>query len=82
MIPLFPHGWNNPSHDQVPDLIQNNGNLSITVRRRIGTFLTSLRATREDADYRPGHTVDAETALRCVQEAVQVFRLLGVKQDD
>ena len=23
----FPNGWNNPSHEQLPDLVQNNGRL-------------------------------------------------------
>jgi uncharacterized protein (UPF0332 family) len=74
----FPHGWNNPSHDQLPDLIQNNGDLPITTRRRIGTLLTALRATREDADYRPGRTVDEEASLLALQYAKQALKLLGV----
>jgi uncharacterized protein (UPF0332 family) len=79
---LFPHGWNNPSHDQLPDLIQNNGDLPMTTRRLAGTLLNSLRVTREDADYRPGRTVDSEVALRSLQGATQIFRMLGVTQDD
>jgi uncharacterized protein (UPF0332 family) len=78
----FPHGWNNPSHDQLPDLIQNNGDLSILSRRKLSTLLGSLRALREDADYRPGRTVDGESALKSLQQAAQVFHLAGVTQND
>ncbi len=80
--PLFPHGWNNPSHDQLFDLIQNNGDLSLRTRRTFGTLLYALREARENADYRPGRTVDSEVALRSLQGATQIFRMLGVTQDD
>ena len=73
----FPAGWNNPAHDQLPELIQNNGDLAVSTRRRVSTHLIALRSTREDADYRPGRTVDKEIALNRVQRAKQVLELLG-----
>ena len=72
----FPHGWNNPSHDQLPDLIRKNGNLSLWTRRRISQLLNTMRSVREDADYRPGRTVNIEIALEQLQNAATVLRLL------
>ncbi|HET6384026.1 MAG TPA: hypothetical protein VFJ58_11600 [Armatimonadota bacterium] len=58
----FPAGWNNPSHEQLPDLIGNNGGLTINSRRTVRKMLRALRSLREDADYRMGRTVDVESA--------------------
>ena len=75
----FPAGWNNPSHDQLPDLIKNNGDLELAVRRTIGTNLIVLRRIREDADYRPGRTVDKETTLNRLQRSKRVLELLNMR---
>jgi len=75
---LFPHGWNNPSHDQLPSLIRNNGTLESETRRKIARLLRELRTFREDADYRPGRTILRAQALHCVQEATFVLEALGV----
>src|SRR5689334_2779388 len=50
----FARGWNNPPHEQVPDLIRDNTDISLSRKRRIRKNLSTLRTAREDADYRPG----------------------------
>jgi hypothetical protein len=77
----FEHGWNNPSHEQLPDLIRNNGDLPVVTRRQIVARLRLLRVTREDADYRPGATVDRVVALTCVRSAADVLELLEVRDE-
>ena len=72
----FPPGWNNPAHDQLPELLRNNGDLSLPVRRQVTQRLVALRVSRESADYRPGRTVDKSIALECVQQAVLILTLL------
>ena len=74
----FPPGWNNPSHQQLPDLLQNNADFSPSARRTAARILRLLRNFREDADYRPGRTVDAatvRTALLAVTTLVQVLEI-------
>ena len=75
----FPSGWHNPSHEQLPALIKKNGDLSRKARQKIIASLRSLRSAREDADYKPGQTVDESTALACLREAERVFAYLGVE---
>ena len=77
----FPPQWNNPSHDQLPDLIRNNGDLPVFERRRISQSLVSLRSSREDSDYRLGVTVEKPDALKCLQQTANILRLLGVLTD-
>jgi uncharacterized protein (UPF0332 family) len=50
----FPHGWNNPGHEQLPNLILHNLTLPINIRRRLKQWIEFLRNAREDADYRGG----------------------------
>ena len=76
----FPPGWNNPTHEQLPDLIQNNGDLPKSARRQIRTHLGFLRQIREDADYRIGRTVNQEIAERCVRFSATVLSQLEVKE--
>jgi uncharacterized protein (UPF0332 family) len=78
----FPKDRNNPSHEQVSDLIQNNGSLSQSTRRQVKTNLAFLRENRVNADYRPGTLVDKDTALRCLRFAVNVTSLLGVNEEE
>jgi uncharacterized protein (UPF0332 family) len=75
---LFPNGWKNPSHDQLPALIRNNGDLEYEIRQKLARQLRELRTFREDADYRPGRSLLREQALRCTQEAESVLKALGV----
>lgn len=74
----FARGWSNPSHDQLPDLIRNNGDLPVATRRRIARLLRILREERESADYRPGPTIDRENARDCIHGATTVLALLEV----
>jgi uncharacterized protein (UPF0332 family) len=75
----FAHGWNNPSHEQLPDLILNNTALPRDKRWRINKSLRILRQAREDADYRPGVTVDRALALACIHSAVDVLQILEIQ---
>jgi uncharacterized protein (UPF0332 family) len=79
---LFPHGWNNPSHDQLPGLVRNNGDLEVETRRKIARQLRELRTFREDADYRPGRAIVRAQALHCAQEAESVLKALGVTENE
>ena len=76
----FPQDWNNPTHEQLRDLIENNGSLSLASRRQIKTNLVFLRRIREDADYRPGVQMDRDIALRCLRFATSIFVLLSVDE--
>ena len=75
----FPTDWNNPSHQQLPELIGANGDLSPDARRKLKTILKRLRDLREDADYRMGTTVDDQTTLAAILGAEEVFKLLEIK---
>lgn len=77
----FPPGWNNPSHEQLPGLVQTNGDLALQTRRKVVRLITILRSSREDSDYRPGITVDRATAYECLIGAIAVFDHLGVKTE-
>jgi uncharacterized protein (UPF0332 family) len=77
----FAHGWNNPSHEQLPDLILNNTSLARTARYQINRIMRRLRTARESADYRPGVSVDHVLALACVRDAISVLFALGVEDD-
>ncbi len=77
----FPPGWNNPTHEQLPGLLLNNSGLTLSERRTAARLLRSLRAAREDADYRPGRTVDKTTALNSLRDMLVVRRLLKAEDD-
>jgi uncharacterized protein (UPF0332 family) len=76
----FAHGWNNPSHDQLPALVRNNLALAVNRRRQLSRAIRRLRTAREDADYRPGIAVDRTLALACVHDAIFVVETLEVSQ--
>jgi uncharacterized protein (UPF0332 family) len=59
----FPHGWNNPGHDQLPDLVLNHLAYSLNTRFEINKALRRLRKGREDADYRPRAAVGEADAV-------------------
>src|SRR5262245_24017854 len=71
----FAHGWNNPSHDQLLMLVRNGLRLSISDRRQVERALRRLRVARENADYRPGITVDRPLALACMYDALGITRI-------
>lgn len=75
----FLPGWNNPSHEQLPGLIRANGSVDVQNRRNIIRLLRILRSYREDADYRPGRTVDQVIARECLSGATAVLKYLGVE---
>jgi uncharacterized protein (UPF0332 family) len=72
----FPNGWNNPSHDQLPDLIVNNGSIEPSMRRALAQYLYQLRFTRETADYRPGKTIEKSDAFSCLQKSEKALEIL------
>ena len=72
----FPSSWNNPSHDQLPELIRNNGDLSVAVREQVIRGLRILRKEREVADYKPWRSVEKNTALIALSLASGVATLL------
>lgn len=78
----FAHGWNNPAHEQLPDFIQNNLSLSQDARRRLRKILRILRKAREDADYRPGLSIDRTLVLHCIRDAIAVLTELGIQEDE
>jgi uncharacterized protein (UPF0332 family) len=78
----FPAGWNNPSHEQLPDLISSNGKFLLTTRRAVRKILRELRILREDADYRMGRTVDSHTVRTSLLMASTLFERLEIEDGD
>ena len=74
------HGWKNPAHDQVAEFVQNNLPLSDSTRRNIMRSLRTLRAAREDADYRPVTVITAEMALESLRDATAMLRDLEIEK--
>ena len=70
----YPFGWNNPAHEQMPDLVLNNTDYPQLVRRRLRSTLIVLRRARETAEYRPAASVDRATALESVRLASLAIR--------
>ena len=77
----FAHGWNNPSHEQLPDLVLNNMSLPRNTRYQINRIMRRLRTARENADYRPAATIDRVLVLACIRDAGTVLFALGVEDD-
>jgi uncharacterized protein (UPF0332 family) len=75
----FPADWNNPTHEQLPDLIANNGGFALNARRTARKILRELRALREDSDYRMGRTVDAKTVKAALLMATSLFERLEIE---
>ena len=69
----FAHDWDNPGHEQVPVFIRQNGDIPKEARREISRSLIALRAAREEADYKPGLTVDKITAQDCIRQMTQAM---------
>ena len=70
----FPRGWNNPAHDQLPDMVLNNTDYPQNIRRRLRQTLIILRRAREDSDYRPSVSVDRAIALESIRRANAFMR--------
>ena len=77
----FPPEWNNPSHDQLPDLILNNGDIPREDRKKIVRLLKFLRKNRENADYRAGITVDKMASSECLHATMTVLRMLEIEDE-
>ena len=77
----FAHGWNNPSHEQLPDLVLNNLALPRSTKFEINKSIRRLRMTREDADYRPGLTIDRKRTLDSLHDAIDVLTLLEINNN-
>jgi len=77
----FARGWNNPPHDQLLNLIAHTLTLPPNVRRRLRKLIRILRHAREDADYRPGISVDRTMALDCIRDTIVVLKDLEVQDE-
>ena len=77
----FARGWNNPPHEQLLSLVTHNLALPQDVRRRFRKIIRILRHAREDADYRPGVSIDRTIALDCIRDAIVVLRGLGIPDE-
>ena len=77
----FAHGWNNPAHDQLPDLVVNNAGLRGEKRYLLNKAIRRLRIERENADYRPAVFVDRRTALDSIHDVRLVFDILEIKDN-
>jgi hypothetical protein len=77
----FGGGWNNPPHAKLPGYVGNIAGLQETDRREVRRALRRLRQRREDADYRPGITVNRSSARESIRDASQVFAILSARQN-
>jgi uncharacterized protein (UPF0332 family) len=77
----FAHGWNNPGHDQLPQLVLHNTTWPRGVRYPVNRALRRLRNAREDADYRPAASIERRDALGYLRDASFVLRAMGVRDD-
>jgi uncharacterized protein (UPF0332 family) len=69
----FGRGWHHPPHAHLRHLLTHHLTLSPDVRRRLSRRMRTLRQAREDADYRPGITVNRALALNCLRDAIVVL---------
>src|SRR5947209_18806631 len=65
----FPYGWNNPSHDQLPELVLHNTTWPRNMRYQVNRALRRLRDTRENADYRPVASLERGDAAAAIRDA-------------
>ena len=77
----FPYSWHNPAHNQLPDLILHNTTLPFRVRYEINKALRRLRKLREDADYRPGASLERVDAIHALRDATFILRIVEVQRD-
>ena len=72
----FAHGRQNPSHEQLPDLIANTAGIALSDRRKLRSLLRTLRQARENAEYRPAAFVDRVVAQDAIHYAVALQKIL------
>lgn len=75
----FAYGRQNPSHEQLPELVTNTAGITLSDRRKIRSLLRTLRQARENADYRPYAFVDRTIAQDAIHNAVAVHRILEIE---
>ena len=68
-----PQGWNNPAHDQLPEIIRR---LPTADKARLVEIAATLRLGREDADYRPHVSMGPGRAREMLRLCVEGFELL------
>jgi len=68
--------WRNPQHGNLPKYVARISGLREAERRAVRSALNRLRSRRENADYRPGITVDGNSAHESMRDAAQVFEIL------
>ena len=78
----YPHGRNNPSHEQINDLVLNNLGLPKNTRFALNKALRRLRKGRKDADYRPHAPLVRGDAVKLFRDAVFVLENTGVGLSD
>lgn len=70
----------NPSHERIAGLARNNlRSLNPLQKQELGRLVSRLRNRREEADYRPGMTIDLRTAheaLRDMSAARVILRVV------
>ena len=72
----FGRGWRNPEHAKLPAHVGQIAGLSEADRRIVKRALRRLRLRREDADYRPGITVDGLAARDSLDDLARVLKIL------
>ena len=73
----FPADWNNPAHNQLPDLILNNiRRVPKAGRYRLRQTIIRLRRAREDADYRPGADITRAVAVASIRDVYRAYEIL------
>lgn len=73
----FGRGRQNPDHTNVPAHVSHIAGLHELQRRAVRRAIRRLRQRREDADYRPGITVNQTSAHESMRDAHEVFRILN-----
>ncbi len=76
----FAGGRNNPSHEQLPELLANTLGLELSDRRKAKRLLRNLRRAREDAEYRPHAFVDRVTAQDAIYSATALLEILEMQE--
>jgi uncharacterized protein (UPF0332 family) len=77
----FAYGWNNPSHDQLPELVLHNTTWPRTTRYQVSRALRRLRRAREDAEYRPEAVIERSAAVEHLHTASLVLRTIGTRHE-
>jgi len=70
----YPHGWNNPSHDQIGEIVRS---LKHPNRRDLREAVDRLRSSRTTADYGVGQAVGVNEARERLRDCANAFELLN-----